>query len=174
MRLDRRQALILGGAGLAAAAAGAVVGVFTLQSQSGAATLLAQRFRNLDGTMRRLTEWRGRVIVCNFWATWCAPCREEIPILIAAQHKYALKSVQIVGIGIDQVSKIVQFAESMNIGYPLLVAEAEAVDTMKQLGNQQGGLPFTVVLDRQGTVARTQLGAFREGDLDRILDPLLS
>ena len=173
MALARREALILGAAGLAAGVAGALVGVFALQSGSGAATLLAQSFRDLGGAPRRLADWQGRVIVCNFWATWCAPCREEIPILIAAQQKYASKGAQIVGIGIDNALKIVQFAKELKIDYPLLVAGAEVVDTMKKLGNRQGGLPYTVVLDRRGAVAHTRLGAFKAGELDRILDPLL-
>src|SRR5258706_7480212 len=173
MALARREALILGAAGVAAGVAGALVGVFALQSGSGAASLLAQDFHDLSGSARRLTDWRGRVLVCNFWATWCAPCREEIPILIAAQHKYSGKGAQLVGIGIDQVAKILQFSKDLKIEYPLLVADSEVVDTMKKLGNRQGGLPFTVVLDRQGAVAHTRLGAFKAGELDRILDQLL-
>ncbi|HEX9396967.1 MAG TPA: TlpA disulfide reductase family protein [Burkholderiales bacterium] len=173
MPLARREALILGAAGLAAAGAGALVGAFALQSRSGAASLLSQNFRDLTGASRRLAEWRGRVIVCNFWATWCAPCREEIPLLSAAQHKYGDKMVLIVGIGIDNAVKISEFSNDLKISYLLLVAESETVDTMKRLGNLQGGLPFTVVLDRQGAVAHTRLGAFKRGDLDRILDPLV-
>ena len=122
MALARREALILGAAGLAAGVAGALVGVFALQSGSGASMLLAQGFRDLGGAPRRLADWQGRVIVCNFWATWCAPCREEIPLLIAAQHKYAAKGLQLVGIGIDNAPKIVQFAKELKIDYPLLVA----------------------------------------------------
>ncbi|MCD6042798.1 MAG: thioredoxin, partial [Burkholderiales bacterium] len=84
MTLRRRELLVLGGTGLAAAAAGALVGVLTLQSRSGAAELLAARFEDLEGRGRRLIDWRGRALLCNFWATWCAPCREEVPLLIAA------------------------------------------------------------------------------------------
>jgi hypothetical protein len=95
MRLARRELLILGAAGVTAAAAGALVGALALQSRSGAATLLAQTFLDTAGKPRRLQEWQGRVIVCNFWATWCAPCREEIPLLKAAQHNSPLKTCEL-------------------------------------------------------------------------------
>ena len=170
---DRREALILGAVGLGAAAAGALIGAFALQSQTGAAELLAHSFLDLAGKPRRLIEWQGRVMVCNFWATWCAPCREEIPLLIAAQQQHSSSMVQIVGIGIDHADKIVEFAAQLKITYPLLVADSTALDTMKQLGNRSGGLPFTVVLDRRGVVAKTRLGALKPGELDLILEPLL-
>lgn len=173
MRPDRREALIIGAVGLGAAAAGALIGALALQSQSGAAELLAHSFVDLAGKPRRLVEWQGRVVACNFWATWCAPCREEIPLLIAAQQQYGSKMVQIVGIGIDRADKISQFARDFKITYPLLIADLTAMDTMKQLGNRSGGLPFTVVLDRGGAVAKTRLGALKPGELDQILAPLL-
>ena len=173
MRPARRDLLVLGGAALAAAAAGALVGALTLQSRSGAAALLAEPFDDIHGVRRRLTDWPGRVLVCNFWATWCAPCREEIPLLVAAQQKYASKGVQFVGIGIDQVAKISEFVKEFRIGYPMLVAGGSAMDTMKRLGNQQGGLPFTAFLDRRGSLAQTKLGALRGPDLDGILVGLI-
>jgi len=173
MRPDRREALILGAVGVGAAAAGALIGAFALQSQTGAAALLSHTFVDLEGKPRRLVEWQGRVLVCNFWATWCAPCREEIPLFISAQQQYGAKILQIVGIGIDRADKIGEFSAKFGITYPLLVADATAMDTMKQLGNQSGGLPFTVVLDRGGAVAKTRLGALKAGELDLILAPLL-
>jgi len=170
---DRREALILGAVGLGAAAAGALIGAFALQSQTGAAELLSHSFVDLAGKRRRLIEWQGRVMVCNFWATWCAPCREEIPLLVAAQQQYAKRMLQIVGIGIDRADKISEFAAQLKITYTLLVADSNVIDTMRQLGNRSGGLPFTVVLDRRGAVAKTRLGALKPGELDQILVPLL-
>ena len=108
----RREALILGGAGLAAAAAGAVVGAFTLQSRSGAADLLGARFPDLAGRPRRLLDWKGRALLCNFWATWCAPCREEIPLLDAAKQNTPATRVELVGIAIDSADKIREFSET--------------------------------------------------------------
>ncbi len=173
MALARREALILGGVGLAAAAAGAVVGALTLQSGSGAADLLAARFYDLSGRPRRLMEWQGRVLLCNFWATWCAPCREEIPLLVTAKQQWPTTGFEIVGIGIDSADKIRDFAATYKINYPLLVADATAIALMRGLGNRSGGLPYTVVFDRSGALVERRLGALTRQDLQQVLSGLL-
>lgn len=170
---DRREILALAGVGLAAAVAGAVLGPVALQSRSGASTLLSTVFPDIAGQPRRLREWSGKVAVCNFWATWCVPCREEIPLLIALYEKHRDQGLDVVGIGVDKLPKIVEFAANLKITYPLLVGDARALDLMHSLGNEAGALPYTVVLDKQGTVAYRKLGAFRQGELDAILAPLL-
>lgn len=173
MALARREALILGGVGLAAAAAGAVVGALTLQSGSGAADLLAARFYDLSGRPRRLMEWQGRVLLCNFWATWCAPCREEIPLLVTAKQQWPTTGFEIVGIGIDSGDKIRDFAVTYKINYPLLVADATAIALMRGLGNRSGALPYTVVFDRSGALVERRLGALTRQDLQQVLSGLL-
>lgn len=174
MALDRRELLILGSVGLAAATAGVLVGPMLVQSQSGAAELLAASFPDLEGRPRKLLEWRGQVLVCNFWATWCAPCREEIPILNSAYNRFAAKGVEIVGIGIDNVAKMREFSKELGIGYPILVAGAEALNLMRNLGNTSGGLPFTVFLDRQGRLVHRKLGAIKASELEEQLINLLA
>ena len=169
----RREVLALAGVGLAAAAAGAVLGPFALQSQSGASALLSTIFPDLAGQPRRLRDWNGRVAACNFWATWCAPCREEVPLLIALYEKYRRNGLEVVGIGIDQLAKISEFAANFRITYPLLVGDARALDLMRRLGNEAGALPYTVLLDRRGAVAYRKLGPLRPGELDPILEPLV-
>jgi thiol-disulfide isomerase/thioredoxin len=171
----RREALILGAAGLAAAAAGFLVGPTALRLGGNAAgdALQAASFPDLEGKPRKLAEWRGRVLVCNFWATWCAPCREEIPLLVAARRNYASAGAEIVGIAIDNGAKVREFSASFAISYPVLLAEADGLDLMRRLGNASGGLPYTVVADRQGAPVRQKLGAFKAGELEAILDPLL-
>jgi len=170
----RREALILGGAGLAAAAAGFLVGPALLQLGGGREEgALAQAvFKDLDGKPRRLAEWQGRALVCNFWATWCAPCREEIPLLIAARQKYGPLGVEIVGIAIDNAAKVREYAASFNISYPVLLAEADGLDLMRQLGNSAGGLPYTVIADRRGGVVHRKLGALKQAELNGFLEPL--
>lgn len=172
MASGRREALILGAAGAVAAAAGAFFGVLALQARSGAADLLAARFTDLEGRPRRLLEWQGRALLCNFWATWCAPCREEVPLLVAAKQKWLSPSSEIVGIGIDSAAKIRQFAATYKINYPLLVADATAVTLLRRLGNKTGGLPYTVALDRSGAVAERRLGALKEPELRQVLERL--
>ena len=168
--MNRREALVLGAAGAVALAAGAVVGTLGIQSASGAAKLLSASFPDLEGRQRRLSEWQGRVTLFNFWATWCAPCREEMPLLDAAIRRYR---ISVVGIGIDQGSKIREFASNVGVRYDMLVADATAIPLMRALGNPSGALPFTVVLDRAGRIAGRKLGAFSSPELERIVNPLL-
>lgn len=165
----RRDALILGGVGVAAAAAGALVGVLALQARSGAADLLSAQFHGLDGRPRRLLDWQGQTLLCNFWATWCAPCREEIPLLVAAKQQLIGLSGEIVGIAIDSVDKIGQFVRTYKMNYPVLVADATAVGLLRGLGNRSGGLPYTVVLDRGGAIVHRHLGALTEANLRQVL-----
>ena len=174
MAPGRRELLILGGAGLAAAAAGFLVGpaLLRLGGDREDEALAAATFGDLAGRQRRLDEWRGKVLVCNFWATWCAPCREEIPLLLAARQKYGSGGVEIVGIAIDNVAKVREFAASFMISYPVLLAEANGIDLMRRLGNQGGGLPYTVIADRQGRVIERKLGALNGAELDKLLGSL--
>ena len=173
MRPGRRKALALASVAAAAAAGGALVGALLVQSRSGAARLLSASFADLDGRARRLLEWRGQVVVCNFWATWCAPCREEVPLLVAAKQQYAARPLEIIGIGLDQAAKIRDFAANYRINYPMLVAGGEAIEIMRELGNKAAALPFTVLLDRSGGMAGRRLGAFRKEELAQVLAALL-
>ena len=163
--------LVLTAAGLAAAAAGFFLGPALTggRDSRGSGALLEARLPDLAGRTRQLSEWRGRVLVCNFWATWCAPCREEIPLLLAARSKYAAKGVEIVGIAVDNAAKVGEFAKSLQVTYPILLSEADGLELMRKLGNSSGGLPYTVFLDRDGRVADRKLGALKEPDLEGIL-----
>ena len=170
MTPTRRETLILAAAGAAALAAGAVVGALGIQSASGAGELLSASFADLSGRARRLSEWQGRVVLFNFWATWCTPCREEMPILDAATQK---SMFAVVGIGIDSAVKIREFAANYGIRYEMLVAGAEAIQLMEELGNTSGGLPFSLLLDRRARVAHRKLGPFSEEELDGVVTTLL-
>jgi thiol-disulfide isomerase/thioredoxin len=110
------------------------------------------------------------VVLFNFWATWCAPCREEMPVLEAAARNYGFSAV---GIGIDSAAKIGEFAAKYGIRYEMLVASADAIQLMKELGNSSGGLPFSLLLDRRGRVVYRKLGPFAEAELRGIVAPLL-
>lgn len=174
MRPGRRDALVLGGIALSALALGAVVGPFLVQANSGVPALLGTSFTDLSNNQpRRLAEWADRLLVCNFWATWCPPCIEEIPILIGVRQKHVGSGVEVVGIGIDQAAKMRNFAAKFNIPYPILIAGPEAIGLTKRLGNRAGGLPYTVVVDRHGRLAYQRIGAFRDGELEEVLAPIL-
>ena len=168
--MTRRDALIVGGVSVAAAAAGATAGALLLQSRSGAANLISATFLDLEGKTWRLRDWQGTALLCNFWATWCAPCREEIPLLVAARQHGLPERCEIVGIALDQVANVRDFAESYKMRYPLLIAAAGAIDLMRELGNRAGALPYTVALDRTGAVVWRHLGAVKEAELRKVLD----
>ncbi|HEX2648330.1 MAG TPA: TlpA disulfide reductase family protein [Burkholderiales bacterium] len=174
MATQRREALILVSAGVAAAAAGFVAGpiLFGSGGSKPDAALLSIRFPDLAGRPRQLSEWRGRVVVCNFWATWCAPCREEMPLLVATRAKYAVKGVEVVGIAVDNAAKVREFSAALGITYPILLSDADGLQLMRDLGNTAGGLPYTVFLDREGRPVEHKLGALKAAELDRILSKM--
>ena len=170
---NRREVLVLGGLGLAAAVAGAVLGPLVVQSQSGATDLAGAAYPDTSGNLRRLAAWRGSVLVCNFWATWCAPCREEVPLLVSVRQRYLSSGAEVVGIGIDQAAKIRRFADEFAIPYPVLIAGADGLELMRKLHNGSGALPFTVVMDRKGAIAYRRLGLLKEIELKREIEAIL-
>jgi thiol-disulfide isomerase/thioredoxin len=124
------------------------------------------RLPDPQGKDQNFEQWRNKVLIVNFWATWCEPCREEVPDLLKIQAKYAAKNVQIVGIAVDSAVKVRQFADEYRIVYPLLVGGMEVMDLARRLGNGAGGLPYTIVLDASGRVVATRLGRISEAQLE--------
>ena len=122
------------------------------------ATFFAQKMEDADGNMHTLAQWQGKTLVLNFWATWCAPCVEEMPELTALQTELAAKNIQILGIGIDSPSNIRAFAAKYKITYPLYIAGMTGTELSRQFGNQAGGLPYTVIIGPRGDVKKTYLG----------------
>ena len=165
----RREALILGAAGILATGAGFLAGpaLLRLSGDDGdTKALFDANFEDLAGNSRKISEWKGRPLVCNFWATWCAPCREEIPLLIGSRQEYASIGLEVLGIAIDSADKVRQFVEAVKIPYPILTAGAPGIELMRQLGNPGGGLPYTVIVGRDGRLVRRKLGAFRGPELE--------
>lgn len=142
-------------------------------SAAALATLQSRSFSDLTDTNRRLLDWQGKVRVVNFWATWCEPCREEIPALQRVQAKFAESGLETIGISIDHADKVQQFARNMAITYPLLLGDASVIDLARALGNRAGGLPFTLVIDAQGKLLASKLGGITEAQLTEILLPVL-
>ncbi len=124
---------------------------------------------DLQGKSQTLGQWDRKLLVLNFWATWCGPCKEEIPILAKLQAKYGERGLQIVGIAADSAINVANFAQNTEINYPLLIDEAGALQLSKRLGNRLGLLPHTVVFSPGGEVIYTKLGAISEAELDRII-----
>ncbi|HEX9572019.1 MAG TPA: TlpA disulfide reductase family protein [Burkholderiales bacterium] len=143
-----------------------------VEAQAKSGGLLAARFPDLEGRERAFGEWKGQVLVVNFWATWCAPCREEIPLFVAMEDKYGARGLQIVGLAIDRPDPVRAFAREFGVNYPLLIGGFEAVEIMRPLGNSVGALPFSVVYDRSGQAVLAKLGAFSVDELASRIRPL--
>jgi thiol-disulfide isomerase/thioredoxin len=140
---------------------------------STAGSILDAALPDLSGQTQQLGQWRGKVLVVNFWATWCGPCRKEIPELVRAQANHGPRGLQIVGIAIDDRDKVEPYAAEMSINYPVLVGELDAMDLARAAGNELGGLPFTVIFDRDGKPAHSELGTLDEATLVKLIEPLL-
>jgi thiol-disulfide isomerase/thioredoxin len=117
---------------------------------------------DLNGQPQALAQWRGKPLVINFWATWCPPCVKEIPELVSLHAQLAQndapKDIQLIGIGVDTAPHIAQFAADHQITYPLYVAGVDGTELSRQLGNETGGLPFTVLIGRDGKIKKSYLG----------------
>ena len=135
--------------------------------------VLAAKLLGLDGKPQALEQWRGKVLIVNFWATWCAPCREEIPGFIKFQEQYGRHGAQFVGIAIDAAERVAPYAKEIGINYPVLVGGLETMDFARQAGNRAGVLPYTLVIDRNGKVINSTIGVLKPEKLESLLKPVL-
>ncbi|SPU49185.1 thiol:disulfide interchange protein [Bordetella trematum] len=119
-------------------------------------TLLDLSLPDLAGQAQSLSQWRGQPMVINFWATWCKPCVKEMPELQAIHEKAG--KVRFVGIGVDTADNMRKFVEKVPVSYPLLVMGAGALELLRGLGNPSGGLPFTLILNADGSIRQKILG----------------
>lgn len=139
------------------------------------APLYQASFNNLEGQPVALEQLRGKVAVVNFWATWCPPCRKEIPDLIEAQEQYRERGVAFLGIAVEDNNALVQdFARTYGINYPQVSGKEQGIALMQKLGNQAAGLPFTLVLDAQGKIVDTRRGAMSAARLEQALQEALA
>ena len=135
--------------------------------------MLAASLLGLDDKPQQLAQWRGKVLVVNFWATWCEPCREEIPGFIKFQDQYGTRGVQVVGIAIDQKERVAPYAKDIGINYPVLVGGIETMDFARLVGNRLGVLPFSLVIDRNGKTAAAVVGILKPEKLETLVQTLL-
>ena len=111
-----------------------------------------------EGVQRGFDHWRGQSLIVNFWATWCAPCRREMPLLERLQAENAADGFQVVGVAVDYRDKVLAYADKMRISYPLLIGEQEALDAAAAFGVEMIGLPFTVFSDARGRIIAAHIG----------------
>jgi thiol-disulfide isomerase/thioredoxin len=129
-------------------------------------------FPDERGREQPLSQWRGQVLVLNFWASWCAPCREEMPDFVALRSQFRPSGVEFVGIAIDNSANVAQFLQQMPINYPILIGEGAAHSLARRLGNPSGALPYTIVLDRNGNVVLSHLGRLPRAVLEATLQKI--
>jgi peroxiredoxin len=175
----------LASAGLVAGAATVAAGVFAWRvvgnrskaapAPAGAAGAVDYFFSlNLDdpdGTRRPLSAWRGKILVVNFWATWCAPCVEEMPRLQALADQFKSANVAVLGIGVDEPDNVRQFRRQHGIRFDLLVAGFDGMELAQRLGNPQPVLPYTALIGADGHILGQFSGKIDEADLRRRLTP---
>lgn len=156
-----------------AAVAGVTLGLyqFGVSPASSAAVehLFNQNYPDAAGNPTDLSDYRGKVLVVNFWATWCAPCVEEMPELSAIQNETSILGVQVIGLAVDSPSKVQAFNRKLQVDYPLLVVGASGIQLAKDFGNDSGALPFTLVINREGAIVDQTLGRFKKEQLISVI-----
>lgn len=128
---------------------------------------------DLSGRTRSIGEWRDKIRVINFWATWCPSCREEMPDLVALQAQFAAQGVQMIGIALEDKEPVADYVDFIDINYPILIAGDQGMALAGQLGNQAEAIPFTVIVDRQGVIRYRHLGKLSKQALTETLETML-
>ncbi|MDN5874634.1 MAG: TlpA family protein disulfide reductase [Sinobacteraceae bacterium] len=131
----------------------------------------SMQFTDLEGHTHELKQWRGKLLLINFWATWCVPCRKEIPYLAKAQKRYGPHGFQVIGPAVDDPKAVRAQMQSLGIDYPVMTGTPEAmINRMDTLGNRLGALPFSVLVGPDGRVIDRHLGAFSSKELNLLIE----
>jgi thiol-disulfide isomerase/thioredoxin len=136
------------------------------------AALFAATFTDESGAARALGQFEGKVLVINFWATWCEPCRAEMPAFERLHQRWSSRGVRFVGLSDESPEKALQFGRALGIGYPLWTGGDQVSDLSRRLGNRVGGLPHTVIVGPLGAVESQKVGPYTEGELEEIIAKL--
>lgn len=128
---------------------------------------------DLDGVLHNVNEWDGKVLAINFWATWCPPCRKEIPEFVALQDQYGAQGLQFLGVALEQAEPVRAFVQEHGMNYPVLAGEMDVIAVAEAYGNNVGALPYTVIVDRDGRVAFVHAGPLSTEKAEAAITPLL-
>ncbi len=135
--------------------------------------LFAASLPDLDGNPQSMEQYRGKVLVVNFWASWCPPCIEEMPGFVRLQDKYRDRDVLFVGIALDEPEAVQPFMRELGINYPVLTADIAGYDLLRAVGDEKGVMPFTLVIGRDGLIVDSKGGIYPESELDQRLASLI-
>jgi thiol-disulfide isomerase/thioredoxin len=169
----RRTTVFVTIAAMVALGLGLWAGSTFLEAPRDAGPLLAVTLPDTTGQEQSISQWKGKLLVVNFWATWCEPCRDEMPEFVRVQRQYGDKGLQFVGIAVDDRDKVSTYVKEIGLNYPALIGGMGAIELSKTFGNSLSALPFTIVIDRQGSIVHTQLGVLKPKQLQGFIDKLL-
>ena len=136
-------------------------------------TLFAASFPNEKGQSQSIKQYAGKIIVLNFWATWCEPCREEMPELSDLHDAYKNKNVVVLGMAVDDIANINEFLKTTKISYPLFAADDSGMNLAAELGNSKSVLPFTVIIKPDGSLAKSYFGRITKALLEETIVTLI-
>ena len=171
--MNRRRWIIVSLIGLLALIAGVLSSQWVsrtgLASDPAIKAFFANPWQTPDGQSIKPEEWQKKVLVVNFWASWCPPCVEEMPTLDQLQKDFLQQNVLFVGIGIDSPSNIREFLIKTPVSYPILIGGLEGSNIAKQMGNPSGALPYTVIINTKGKAVYSKLGKISEDELRKAI-----
>jgi thiol-disulfide isomerase/thioredoxin len=128
---------------------------------------------DLGGEPRAITDWDGKVVLLNFWASWCPPCRREIPAFIDLQADFGPEGFTVVGVAIDEKQAVVDFVDPLGVNYPVLMGDRGGIEIAEAYGNRLGVLPYSVLIDRDGRIVATYRHELDYAEVEKAIRPLL-
>jgi thiol-disulfide isomerase/thioredoxin len=129
--------------------------------------------KDIDGHVRNVREWDGKVLLVNFWASWCPPCLKETPLLIELQNKYGEQGLQVIGLAVDEDQAVRDFVDTQGINYPIVAGELAAMELARRYGNRVNALPFSAFVDRNGDIVQIKAGEIEKEEAEKIIQSLL-
>jgi peroxiredoxin len=130
-------------------------------------------FPDVMGKQHNISEWHGKILVINFWATWCPPCIKEIPEFMSIQEEYSAKGLQVIGVALDNKESVEAYLAKLSVNYPILIGDMAGIALSQKLGNSMGVVPYTLIVNQQGQIIYQQGGELSKDELVDVITPLV-